>query len=195
MQLSSEREGLRRQLVRAQAELDHAATAHDEAHEYRLANSRLDFRGWVIDKLVEADLAAFDPDALLTDNIPRGSSAEEMAPYLNDLIDEVALVKATVAKYIRHGDVNTLQLDDLRKRGLALPEAQEDLYYGVLETVTEQLPEPPRDRFTLTTPRFSFSVGGMGITSPANLSADLRRLDDSIRDEQDLAQPQDPAHR
>src|SRR5690349_12794494 len=101
VQLSSEREGLRRQLFRAQDDLKHVADSYSEAHEYRLANSRRDFYHWVIDDLIKADAATLDRDTLLHDNIPRGSSAEEMAPYLDDLIDEVAQVKATVVKYVR----------------------------------------------------------------------------------------------
>lgn len=80
VQLSSEREGQRRQLVRAQDELKHATAAYGEAHEYRMANSRKDFYDWVIDDLIKADSSSLDRDALLVDHIPRGSSADEMAP-------------------------------------------------------------------------------------------------------------------
>lgn len=182
VQLSSEREGLRRQLVRAQGELAHVATAYDEAHEYRLANSRQDFREWVVDDLIRADPATLDRVGLLADNIPRGSSVEEMASYLDDLIDEVAQAKTAVMKYVRRDDVDTLHLDDLRERGLQVPEAQEDLYEMVLDWAAEQLPRPRTYGLSVMPPRL-----GLGsIVNPVTRSTELRRLDESIRDEQDL---------
>jgi hypothetical protein len=182
VQLSSEREGLRRQLVRAQDELRNVVGAYDEAHDYRLANSQRDFRDWVIDDLIKATPATLDRDALLTDKIPRGSSPEEMAPYLDDLIDEVTQVKAAVMKYVRRDDVDTLRLDELRERGLQVPEAQQDIYYGVVDAVTEQLSRPPSYSFLRAAPRLALG----NIVSPVIRSTELRRLDESIRDEQDL---------
>jgi hypothetical protein len=181
VQLSSEREGLRRQLVRAQDELKHVAALYDEAHEYRLANSRRDFYGWVIDDLIRADPATLDRGALLDDNIPRGSSAEEIAPYLDDLIDEVAQVKAAVEKYVRRADVDTLHIDDLRERGLQVPPAQENIYSHVVDWVTEQLPRP-RGYGLIAPPRMAFS----NLINQTASSAALRRLDESIHDEQNL---------
>lgn len=182
VQLSSEREGLRRQLVRAQDELKHVAASYDEAHQYRLANSRRDFYGWVIDDLIKADPATLDRDALLDDSIPRGSSAEEIAPYLDDLIDEVAQVKAAVEKYVRRDDVDTLHIDDLRERGLQVPQGQENIYSHVVDWVTEQLPRPKSYGLAFEPPRMAFS----NLINPTARSAELRRLDESIRDEQDL---------
>jgi hypothetical protein len=182
VQLSSEREGLRRQLVRAQDELKHVAASYDEAHEYRLANSLRDFYGWVIDDLIKADPATLDRDALLDDNILRGSSAEETALYLDDLIDEVAQVKAAVEKYVRRDDVDTLHIDDLRERGLQVPQAQENTYSHVVDWVTEQLPRPKSYGLTFVPPRMAFS----NLINQTARSAELRRLDESIRDEQDL---------
>lgn len=183
VQLSSEREGLRRQFVRAQDELKHLSVAYNEAHGCRLTNSQAVFRSRVTDDLIEADLATFDRDAFLADKIPRGSSAEEMAPYLDDLVAEIAQVKAAVMKHVRPGDVNTLELDDLRQRGLKVPEAQENLYYSALNGVTEQLPAPRAyDGFSITAPRFAIG----NVINPVSRSAELRRLDDSIHDEQDL---------
>ena len=159
VQLSSEREGLRRQLLRTQDELKHLEKAYDEAHGYRLTNSQHDFRGWILDDLIKADLATLDRDALLADRVPRGSSAEEIAPYFDSLIDEVAQVKAAVMKHIRRSDVNTLELDELRDRGLKVPEAQEDIYYGVAEAVIELLPEPPAyGGFSITPPRLALGT-------------------------------------
>lgn len=182
VQLSSEREGLRRQLGRAQDELEHVAVAYDEAHEYRLANSQENFREWIVDDLIKADPATLDRDALLADNIPRGSSVEELASYLDDLTEEVAQAKTAVMKYVRRDDVDTLHLDDLRERGLQVPEAQEDLYGMILDWVAEQLPRSKTYGLSVIPPRL-----GLGsIVNPVTRSAELRRLDESIRDEQDL---------
>lgn len=182
VQLSSEREGLRRQLARAQDELAHVAASHGEARADRLANSPRDFYHWVIDDLVQAGPAGPEREALLEENVPRGSSAEEMAPYLDDLIKEVAQVKDAVAKYVRGGDVDTLDIDDLRARGLWVPPEQEDLYSRVAAGVAERLP----------TPRYGSPSAGLlaraaiGMINPVTRSTDLRRLDESIRDESDL---------
>jgi hypothetical protein len=182
VQLSSEREGLRRQLVRAQDELKHVAASYGEAHEYRLANSRRDFHGWVIDDVIKTDPDTLDRDALLDGNIPRGSSAEEMAPYLDDLIDEVAQVKAAVGKHLHRDDVDTLRIDDLRERGLQVPPAQENTYSRVVDWVAEQLPRPRSYGLMVTSPRIRFG----DLINPTARSAELRRLDESIRDEQGL---------
>lgn len=184
VQLSSEREGLRRQLVRAHDELNHVAAAYDQAHEKRLANNRRTFYRWVIDDLIRADPDTLDRDALLADNIPRGSSADEMAPYLEELINEVVQVKVMAAKYIRSSDVDTLKLDDLRKRGLEVPEAQENTYSHVVDWMTEGLPRPKPYGLLGTPPRVSF--GNMTFLNDTTRAAELRRLDESIRDEQDL---------
>lgn len=179
VQLSSEREGLRRQLNRAQDELRHVAASYDEAHKYRLTNSRRDFYGWVIDDLIKADPGTLDRNALLDGNIPRGSSAEEMAPYLEELIDEVAQAKAAVKKYVHRDDLDTLYMQDLRERGLEVPEAQENTYSHVVDWVAEQLPRP---KYPFAMPRIPYA----NLINPTSRSAELRRLDESVRDEQDL---------
>ncbi|MFG1656885.1 hypothetical protein ACGFIY_10195 [Micromonospora chersina] len=180
VQLSSEREGLRRQLVRARDELSHVTASYNDAHEYRLENSRQTFLDWVTDKVVDADPATLDRAALLEDNIPRGSSTEEMGPYLDALINEVAEVREHVQKYVRPSDDNRLDLDDLRKRGLTAPDGQASLYEKIVGSIAEQLPA---------------SRGMFGISPLLNLpiprdsvsrATELRRLDESIREEQDL---------
>lgn len=77
VQLSSEREGLRRQLDRAHDELKHVAASYEAAHGYRLANSRQDFYGWVIDDLIKADPATIDRDAVLRDKIPAAAQPKK----------------------------------------------------------------------------------------------------------------------
>jgi hypothetical protein len=181
VQLSSEREGLRRQLVRARDKVKHVAAAYDEARKYRLTNSRRDFYRQAIEDIVRADPATVDRAALLASNIPHGNSVDEIAPYLDELVDEVARVKKAAAQYLHRDDADTLDLDDQRGRGLRVPEAQETTYAHVVDWMADQL--PPSQTYALgVMPRLSLT----NITNVSEQSAELRRLDESIRDEQDL---------
>jgi hypothetical protein len=85
-QLSCEREDLRCQLVRAQDELKQRAVSYDEAHEYRLGNSRRYFCNLVIYDLIQAESAALCRDVLLADKIPQGRPADEMAPSISGAV-------------------------------------------------------------------------------------------------------------
>ncbi len=55
VQLSSECQGLRLQLVRAQDEPQHVAAWYTEAHEYRLGNSQRRCKERVTDQVAETD--------------------------------------------------------------------------------------------------------------------------------------------
>lgn len=181
VQLSSEREGLRRRLAGAQDELRHVTASYDEAHERRLDNSKYAFYRGVLDDLVQRDLAALDCGAYLAAHVPLGSSKEEMAPYLDFLIGLVTEVKAHVRKYVRSNDNDSLDLDDLRGRGLVVPDDREVVYQRTVDLIADQL--PPSSSFTSTVP--PSVLRGSGITSISAQAAELRRLDESIRDEQD----------
>lgn len=178
--LSSEREGLRRQLQRALDKRAQVEPSYDQAHAYRLRNSQADFFGWVIEEVVKADLERLDRDALL-EKIPRGSSADEMRPYLERIIRDVAKARARVAEHVRSDDDTTLDLDDLRKRGLVVTDAETDLYQHVVDHMAEGLP-------SRSSPFGSFSsmVRASNLVSPASQATEMRRLDDSIREEQEL---------
>lgn len=179
--LSSEREGLRRQLQRALDRRAQVKPSYDQAHAYRLRNSQGDFFGWVIEEVVKADLETLDRDALLADKIPRGSSADEMRPYLEQIIRDVAKARARVAEHVRSDDDTTLDLDDLRKRGLVVTDAETDLYQHVVDHMAEGLP-------SRSSPFGSFSsmVRASSLVNPASHATEMRRLDDSIREEQEL---------
>ena len=82
--LSSEREGVRRQLLATRDRLEHVTGDFQAAHSYRLSNSVDRFAEWVLEDLAKADDQT-DYEAILYDNIPRGSSHEEMRPALDDL--------------------------------------------------------------------------------------------------------------
>jgi len=76
--ISSEREALKRQLKTARQHLKHIQPAYDDAYRYRLGNSKDTFSGLIQEELVDAGLNEVDYEALATENIPRGSSVEEM---------------------------------------------------------------------------------------------------------------------
>lgn len=181
VQLSSEREGLRRQLQHVADELTQVAHAYDAAHAYRLINSRRAFFGWVIEDLVKADLSSLDRDDLLGDNIPRGSSEQEMRPYLESIILDVETARERVARYIEPEDHSGLGLEDLRQRGLLVSDPEVDLYEHVVDALADRLPQR-RDYLghsglLLRTPM---------LPDPVGRSTESRRLDESIRDEGDL---------
>src|SRR5579884_3627807 len=174
--LSSEREGLRRQLRRTEDQLRHVRASYAEAHAYRLANSQRAFDGWVLDDIIAADPDDLDTDDLL-EKIPRGSSREEMAPYLTQLIARVKVARHAIGQYVSRDDTNPLELEDLEERGLEIPDDDADIYERVMRSVSASL--PGRDPLSL-------ALDAPIIRSPVVLSTDLRRLDESIRDEQEL---------
>jgi hypothetical protein len=181
VQLSSEREGLRRRLADAQDELRHVTTSYDEAHERRLDNSKYAFYQGVLDDLLQRDLATLDRGPYLAAHVPLGSSEEEMAPYLDFLIGLVTEDKAHVRKYVRSSDNDSLDLDVLRGRGLVVPGDREAVYQRMVDLIADQ--RPPSGPFRSTVP--PSVLRGSGITGISTQAAELRRLDESIRDEQD----------
>ncbi|PUA78935.1 hypothetical protein [Nocardioides currus] len=178
VQLSSEREGLRRQMVHALDELAHVSKDLQEAHEYRLHNSQRTFKEWVLEALVASDPDTLDRESIVADNIPRGSSAEEMADYIDDLLRIIQQAKADIARYTRDGDDAGLEIDHLRARGLVVPDGQGEVYDEVVSWVGTQL---PASRYVL-----GVSMAALRPFDAAGHATDMRRLDESIRDEQNL---------
>jgi hypothetical protein len=182
VQLSSEREGLRRQLRQSRDELSHTDAVYTVAHDYRLGNSEEAFFGWVIDDLVRSDLVSLDASTLLDEHIPRGSTREEMSEYLDLLIDRVAAAKSNVGALLQPTDDDGLEMEDLRDRGLGFEDSEEEIYIALLAFVVESLPRRTRGFG-------QFAMNGLSfphIVSPAIQSTELRRLDESIREEQEL---------
>jgi hypothetical protein len=182
VQLSSERDGLRRRLEDTRGELGHVEELFSEAHRFRLANSQSDLFDFVIAELVE-EKEDLDLTALLLDNTPRGSTEEEMRPYLDSLLARVQAAKRSVREVLRNDDSSRLDLDDLRDRGLIVPPSEEEIYFEIVRWLRSSLPAP----------RTSFpGIGAMAnldipvTLNPAYAATDTRRLDDSIRDEQQL---------
>ncbi len=183
VQLSSEREGLRRQLVTTRDKLRHVEPLCERAHEHRLTNSHETFQGWVIEDLVKADFATLDRQALVNANIPPGSSGEEMLDYLDALIQRVDKARKEPRKFVEVSNNNGLTLEGLRNRGLIYDESESEIYKAVAEALADSLP-------TQRTAIGSRSVSAIHFprtTSQAVQSTEMRRLDESISEEQELA--------
>src|SRR5262249_16685546 len=115
-------------------------------------------------------------------NIPRGSSSDEMGPYLDTLVADVARVRDDIAIYLGPTDTNRLKLDDLISRGLMVPDADKELYEQVVADVAAHLASQG-SCFAFPQIRLPSLIG---LTDPATRSTEMRRLDDSIREEQNL---------
>lgn len=179
VQLSSEREGLRRQLVHTRDELTHVTKDYDEAHGYRLVNSQRTFTDWVLEDLVAADPDTLDRDAMLASNLPRGASIQEMSDHLDVLVAVIAEVKHELISFLGGRSPHGVYVDDLQKAGLVVPGDRVEIYEEVLRWLRTQH-RGPYD---------AIGVRGLADIRPVNQVAEsvaMRRLDDSIRDEQDL---------
>ncbi|WP_416174870.1 MAG: DUF2207 domain-containing protein [Bifidobacterium crudilactis] len=186
VQLSSEKEGLRRRRTNAQDELKHVTRLFEAARGSRLANSREAFFGWVLDDLVKRD-EDFDAQALLEKNIPRGSSFDEMVEYLNEIIQRVDAAIANVNAYLSGDETRDVTIEDLEARGMKVPPEDRDIYDSIEYNLLDDLPEKTYDagpHGLLINPVPYLRVPP--IESPAITTTELRRLDESIREEQEL---------
>ncbi len=187
--ISSEREALKRQLKSARQRLKHVQPAYDEAYRYRLENSKDTFAGRILDDLVEAGLNEVNYETISAENIPRGSSLSEMLPYAITLHERVKKAYDKISPLLKgeYSD-SSLDIDDLKKRGLKVAEADESMYEDVFYKLKSQLPEQPTTNFMgILTKVPSYNMGAIGAIRPAwSHDIDARRLDESIREEQDL---------
>ena len=175
--LSSEREGLRRQRAAAEAHLLSVAADYEAAHEYRLGNSIDKFEGWALDCLVDED---FDEAELFRNRVPRGSSEDEMRPGYEDVRARVEAARNEIKTRLTEGDDRGTDLGDLEERGLVVGRGDERVYDRVMYRLRSQLPKRSYGMLgsfdPLLIPPMSFDPGGTA----------ARRLDESIRDEQNL---------
>ena len=178
--LSSERQGLRRLLREAQERLALLEEAYKSAYEYRLENSKSTFYEFVIDDLVGAEGQKSDLDGLTEENIPRGSTFEEMRGYADELNERVILAFKSVANKLRPGDDRRVSLEDLQARGLALAERDEELYEMVIAHLAEKMPQKRGPFGSIDIPFVGFPTPGW------RHEIDARRLDESVRDELEL---------
>lgn len=186
VQLSSEKEGLRRRGANAQDELMQVTKLFEAAHEYRLANSREAFFGWVVDDLVKRD-EDFNTEALLEKNIPRGSSLDEMAEYLDEIIQRIDAAISNVSAYLSEDETRDVTIEDLEARGMKIPAEDRDIYDSIECNLLDDLPEKTYDagpHGLIINPVPYLRVPP--INSPAITTTEMRRLDESIREEQKL---------
>jgi hypothetical protein len=174
--ISSERDGLKRQHQHARDQLSHATTEYDQAHEYRLRQSQRWFREQILDDLIGVKPEDVNRDELFANNIPRGSSEEELAPYLDELIERVRAATAAVVSHLRSTDDRRLGLKTLENRGMPVAETDREIYELVTDWVAEKLPSnsSPLSMAGMRLPRIRNAVA---------ISTDMRRFDESLRDE------------
>ena len=182
--LSSEREGLRRQLGSARSRLATVSKEHEAAFAYRFENSREDFEGWVMDDLVAGD---YDADALLQEHMPRGSSFEEMEPVLRKLEERVLNASSAVRASLRSDDDSRLRIDELIDRGLVVPDSEADIYERIVDHIAmNELPDPPLGPLGIVNVS-NHLLRGSVLASIDPHGTSVRRLDESIREEQALS--------
>lgn len=188
--ISSEKEALRRQLKSAKQSLKHVKPAYESAHTYRLENSLSTFSDWVTDDLVNAGQGAVDYEELTSNNIPRGSSVEEMLPHAIRLHTIIKNAYKEIAPLLRsHYSDTDVGLNDLKKKGLKIAEAHESLYEEVFDALRSQLPDrPPATIMGMALPTTNLPhISMANAVRPAwDHAVDARRLDESIKEEQDL---------
>jgi hypothetical protein len=127
--------------------------------------------------------AGTDFEELLADNIPRGSSMDEMRPVLDEIRARVDTDDSQVKALPQPGDTSDLDLDDLIQRGLQVSEDDRELYELIVVEVSRLLRTPS----SILGGRGSLSALAFSGLGPADHVTDMRRLDESIREEQQLA--------
>lgn len=187
--LSSEREGIKRQLRAARERLSLHRADFELIHEDRLQTSVAYMREDLLGRLVAGSESSTDrdlEDLIMEDGVPRGSSLEELLPFARETRDRVGVVFADIQALLRENDDSTIDLKELKARGLVVPEDDLNLYENVLQVLCEKLPDPPKPA-GLAGFRVSMPMGGFGDIQPSWIhELDMRRLDESIRDEQQL---------
>ena len=180
--LSSEREGVKRQLREAESRNGQARVAYDAAHQARREQSESSFLGFVIDDLSKmvAELSDIDVDSLVDDNIPRGSNEAEMKEYASRLINEAVQVRESISRYIKATDrKGEVHLEDLCERGLSVPNVQEYLYEHVSYELLKRLPERKRSGMLVDIP--AFVMPPMQVAGSHEV--EMRRFDETIAKE------------
>ncbi|SDK55035.1 hypothetical protein SAMN05428985_104462 [Nocardioides sp. YR527] len=179
--LSSEREGIARQLKAAEQRLVLHRAEYEPAHEYRLGNSIETMEEWLLDKLIDERLESEGKGTAELVDVPRGSSLEEMLPYAEELRKRVDISFADVTDLITERDHRRLSFDSLVERGLTFAEEDRDLFIRVASSVIGGLrPSARYDFGNIGTDTLRF------VTSPTSHEIEMRRLDESIRSESDL---------
>lgn len=176
--LSSEREGLRRQLVAAQDRLRQLKDDFESVHAERLGTSQDKFYDLALDKLIEdpnQDLAE-----LIADNVPLGSSEEEIRPYAEELQRRVKTAMSNTAAKLHKNDTDDVTLEELETRGLQFAERDEEIYANVVHNMRARM--APAGGWL----RATQSIGLPRITPGWRHEIDARRFDETRRQESEL---------
>ena len=104
----------------------------------------------------------------------------EMAPYLEHRIKRVAEVTDEIARHLRPGDTRRLTLDELEDRGLVVRDDEREIYLKVVDSVADELPRAESGLGLMSDVRMP------RIVSQAAFATEMRRLDESIQEEQEL---------
>jgi hypothetical protein len=172
--ISSEREGIKRQLREARERLGLLQSGHEEARQNRLAWSKRRFCDTALDDLIENRNG--DLDQLVVDNVPRGSSVEEMTPYAQDLKRRVESAFDRILALLQPGDSLYTDLDDLKGLGLKVASEDEDIYDKVLYRIKSARPANAYGPILLPP-----------MTGVATRQIDARRFDEALNAEVELA--------
>lgn len=173
--LSTEREAVRRQLREARESLELARAEYEPAHRLRVEWSQDYFDDLALETLVEDPDT--DLDVLIAENVPKGSSEEEIRPYAERLQRQVKTAYAEITGLLRVSDDKSLALDDLKGRGLQIPRSEVDIYESVFyEVVTELRSHSLYDSIVMPP-----------LVSSGSREIEARRFDDAVRDEAELS--------
>ncbi len=177
--LSSEREGIRRQLRAACERLALLQADYGPAYEHRLHWSQDYFDDMVVDKLIEDRDA--DIEELIKEYVPRGSSMEEITPYAHELNSRVDNAFSQILGLLHQEDGRSIDLDDLKQRGLKVSDRDEYILESVLYQIKSSMPSPQ----SMFGPVDSFIMPP--IQSAASQQTEARRFDDAVKAELELA--------
>lgn len=186
VQLSSEKTGLRRRLAAANDELAQVAATYDRVHAERLAWNKETFFDDVVEALVSQGSDA-EVESIFHDNIPYGSSTEELATYYDEIVDRVRTAIQNVGQHVKDGDHSDLTLADLESRGMMIPVHDEGIYDRIERQFAELLPDPPRTGHYIQHVMDQVLTSQMLFDTPDfDIAPDSRRFDELLREEQML---------
>lgn len=178
--LSSEKEGLRRELSSTTQKLKLLKKEYEPVHSYRKSISEEYFYDLAFDDLTEIKAEYENFDELVKKHIPRGSTFEEIHPYALSLEARIQKAKNNIGKLLRDGDNDGLDIDDLKSRGLKFLPEDDEIYESIAVNIISLLPERSRSMFE--TPNFAFN----NLTNPVVDQIQAKRFDEALAQESAL---------
>lgn len=182
--LSSEREGIVRQLNAARQRLKLRMAEYKPAHKYRLRNSIAKMEEWLLDSLIDERDKTKDQELSEIVDIPRGSSLKEMLPYAKKVQAKVDQAFEDVLALVKDSDNDLMDFDELVRRGLSFLDDDRNLYERVGWAVINSLPGTTYS--SIMSPARQSQRALLSYKPPHAHEIEMRRLDESIREEQEL---------